>query len=394
MFLDGVARGIWNFLPIFIVDLRGDILDVAFLATLPGLASTLMQLPWGMVTTNHSRNKQLWAASYLIIAAHAVPIAFATTPWQVIFLSTLRALFAAPMGLASGLFYWAALKPEIRARFMGINNSIGWFGITLGSLFAGYFIQGYGYVFPFIMFGVLNAACALLILRLQDVEHSTDNSSSSQLFREGFASIGRAYQDLPKWLRMERDYTMYCIGIAVRGLGLAITGPIFTIYLKENLQATSAQIGELTALSSLIRFIAMPVLGWIADRRSRKQVFLTGVILAMAHPIIYVTRTSVDQLYPVYVMNGFFWACIESAWFAWQMDIIPGRRGIYMAILSFFNGTEWAIGPMIGGFIGGLLGFIPAVGFSSLAIGIGFWRLVKVPEHLKGHDDPPASNQD
>lgn len=232
MFIDGVARGIWNFLPIFVVDLRGNILDVAFLATLPGLASTLMQLPWGIVTTNHSRSKHLWAFGYLVIAFHAVPIAFATEPWQVIVVSTLRALFAAPMGLASGLFYWAALKPEIRARFMSINNSVGWFGMTLGSLLAGYVIQGYGYFFPFILFGLLNAACAFIILRLRDVEPS-DHVPSRQLFREGFTSIGKAYQELPKWLEEERDYTMYCIGIAIRGLGLAITGPIFTIHLRS-----------------------------------------------------------------------------------------------------------------------------------------------------------------
>jgi MFS family permease len=392
MFIDGVARGIWNFLPIFVVDLRGNILDVAFLATLPGLASTMMQLPWGMVTTNHYRNKLLWAAGYLIIAGHSLPIAFATTPWQVIILSTSRALFSAPMGLSSGLFYWAALKPEIRARFMGINNSIGWFGMTLGSFFTGYLIQGYGYTFPFILFSLLNAACASIILRLRDVENSPDRAPLRQLFREGFASIGRAYQELPRWLREERDYTMYCIGIAVRGLGLAIMGPVFTIHLKQDLQATSAQIGELTALSSLVRVIVMPILGWIADRRSRKQVFLVGVVLAMFHPIIYVTRTTVEQLYPVYVMNGFFWACIESAWFAWQMDIILARRGIYMAILGFFNGTEWAIGPMIGGFIGKLLGFASAAGLSALAIGFGLWRLMKVPEDLRGCGDHPSSD--
>ena len=346
-----------------------------------------------MVTTNHAKNKQLWAIGYFIMAAHAIPIAFTTAPWQVIIVSTLRGFFAAPMGLASGLFYWAALRPEIRARFMSINNGIGWFGMTLGSLFAGYLIQGYGYAFPFIIFGLLNAACALIILRLRDVEYSTDNSSSRQLFKEGFSNISRAYQELPRWLREERDYTMYCIGIAVRGLGLAITGPIFTIHLKENLQATSAQIGELTALSSLIRMIVMPALGWVADRRSRKQVFLTGVVLAMIHPILFVTRTTVDQLYSVYIMSGFFWACIESTWFAWQMDLIPTRRGIYMAILSFFNGTEWAIGPIIGGFIGGLVGFTPAAGLSSLAIAVGLWRLMKVPAHMKSRDGPHGSGQ-
>jgi len=45
------------------------------------------------------------------------------------------------------------------------------------------------------------------------------------------------------------------------------------------------------------------------------------------------------------------------------------------------------------GFIDGLIGFTPAAGLSSLAIGIGFWHLVKAPEHLKGEDDPPFQSK-
>lgn len=391
--IDGIGRGIWNFLPIFVVDLKGSLLDVALLSTLPGLASTLMQIPWGMTTTKHTRNKQLWALGYIIIAAHAVLITFATAPWQVILISTFRGLLAAPMGLASNLFYVAALKPNIRGRFMGIYTSLGWLGATFGALLAGYLIEGHGYNMPFLTFSSLNIICALMILKLRDNEQSTDNVPLSRLYREGFANLRRAYLELPNWLREEREYTAYCVGIAVRGLGLAMTGPIFTIHLKENLHANSVQIGELTSLSSLVRTILTPVLGWIADRRSRKQIFLVGVFFAMVHPLLYVTRTTVIELYPVYVISGFFWACIESAWFAWQMDIIPTQRGIYIAILNFFNGTEWAIGPMIGGFLGTLLGFAPAAGISALAIGFGLWRLTKVPEHPNDHSQS-SSGQD
>ncbi|MEM2921933.1 MAG: MFS transporter, partial [Candidatus Bathyarchaeia archaeon] len=301
----------------------------------------------------------------------------------VIFISTLKGLFAAPMGLVSGLFYVSALKPEVRARFMSTYNSIGWLGATVGALLAGYMVDMFGYKVPFLIFAALNVLCAFLILNFAEVENVDSSISLKELYKEGFAGVKTAYLSLPTWLREEKEYTAYCIGIAVRGLGLALTGPIFTIHLKQNLNASSTQIGELSALSSIVRMATLPVLGWVADYRSRKQVFLGGVFLAMLHPILFVTRTNVSQLYPVYVMNGLFWACIESVWFAWQMDIIPERRGIYMAILSFFNGTEWAIGPLIGSFLGETFGFFPASIVAAAAIGLGFWRLTKVPEHAR-----------
>jgi len=387
IFFDGLARGIWGFVPVFVVDLKGSLFEVALYSTAPGLASTIMQLSWGMTATRHTRNRQLWALGYFIIAAQAVPTAFATAPWQVILFSTFRGLFAAPMGLASGLFFVSAFKPEVRARFMSTYNSIGWFGATIGALVAGYLIEILGYTVPFLMFSALNVLCALLILRFKEVEKADNPVSLKSLYREGFSGVKKAYSSLPTWLREEKDYTTYCIGIAIRGLGLALTGPIFTIHLKENLNADSTQIGELSALSSSIRMIAMPALGWVADRRSRKQIFLIGIFLAMVHPLLFVTRTEVRQLYPIYAMNGLFWACIESVWFAWQMDIIPERRGIYMAILSFFNGTEWAIGPMLGDLLGVTLGFFGASVVAATAIGLGFWRLTKAPEHLRKHED-------
>ncbi len=387
IFIDGLTRGIWGFVPIFIVDLKGSLLDVSLYSTAPGLASTFMQLSWGMTATRHARSRHLWAVCYVVIAVQTVPIAFATQPWHVIFFSTLRGLFAAPMGLASGLFFVSAFRPEVRARFMSIYSSIGWFGATIGALFAGYVIDMLGYRVPFLVFSALNILCAMLILNFAEVEKVDASVSLRSLYREGFTGVKTAYSSLPAWLREEKDYTTYCIGIAIRGLGLALTGPIFTIHLKENLKAESAQIGELSALNSLVRMVATPALGWIADLRSRKQVFLVCVFLAMLHPILFVTRSAVSQLYPLYVMSGLFWACIESVWFAWQMDIIPERRGIYMAILSFFNGTEWAIGPMLGSFLGETFGFFQASVVAAAAIGLGFWRLTKVPEHLRKRGD-------
>jgi len=56
-----------------------------------------------------------------------------------------------------------------------------------------------------------------------------------------------------------------------------------------------------------------------------------------------------------------------------------------MAILGFFNGTEWVIGPMIGGFIGELLGFRTR----CRALGFGDW--VRVIATHEGARRPEGS---
>lgn len=43
--------------------------------------------------------------------------------------------------------------------------------------------------------------------------------------------------------------------------------PIFVVDLKGSLNDV--------ALSFLVRMVATPVLGWVTDRRSRKQIYLT-----------------------------------------------------------------------------------------------------------------------
>jgi len=83
------------------------------------------------------------------------------------------------------------------------------------------------------------------------------------------------------------------------------------------------------------------------------------------------------------VISGLFWACINASWIPWQLNLIPSRTGVYMGLLNFVNGMEWAIGPEIGGFLGQYAGVWASAGASSALVLVGLSLLIRVPDRAE-----------
>jgi MFS family permease len=109
-------------------------------------------------------------------------------------------------------------------------------------------------------------------------------------------------------------------------------------------------------------------------------VMIIGVLLAVLHPLIFMFAPEVSYLVPIYLLSGAYWAFINSAWFAWQMDLIPASRGVYAGYLGFVNGISWAIGPLIGGFLGGYVSLQVSSVLSALIVLAGLLILMRVPD--------------
>jgi MFS family permease len=88
----------------------------------------------------------------------------------------------------------------------------------------------------------------------------------------------------------------------------------------------------------------------------------------------------ITLLIPVYLLSGFYWAFINAGWFAWQMNLIPAKKGMYAGYFAFINGLSWAFGPLIGGIIGDHISLGISAILSSVIVLAGFLILINVPE--------------
>jgi len=377
--LAGMASGIWSFIPIFLLDLKGNVILVGLLSSLPQLASTIMQLSWGKICDETGESKRLMLAGFILTIVFGIPTIFSTEPWQIILFMSLQALFASIGGVAGSIYLASLINSRIRARFMSTYNPMSWIGYMVGAVLAGFVIAGYGYIPAFSVYIALNISIIFFLKFMEEPKVDGKRMKIGAIFKRGFLGVFNPYREMPGLIREGRYFARWTLGIALRGLGLSAAGPILTVYMVNYLGATKPQIGELNAVMALVRIIMMPFLGWIADIKGRKLVFVSGVGLAIFYPIVYASSANIEQLYLAFMLSGLFWACINASWFAWEMDLIPRRRGEFLGLSGLINGAAWTIGPLIGGFLGEA-NFWLNILVSAIFTSSGFIVLLLTPE--------------
>ena len=382
-FITGAASGVWSFIPIFLLDMKGTVIQVGLLSSLPMLARTIMQMSWGRLCDETGESKRLMFVGYVLTIIFAIPTILSTEPWQVILFMTLEALFSSIGGVASSVFLAYLISSRIRARFMSTYNPINWVGYMVGVLVAGFVIAKYGYIPALSGYIILNIfIVTFLKFFMEEANNRKEEISYGAMFKRGFLGIFSPYKRMLSLIKEGNAFIRWSLGISLRAFGLSCVGPVLTVYMVRYLGATTPQIGTLNAVASLVRIIMMPFLGWIADVKSRKYVFVSGVALAMFYPLIYIGSKNINQLYFAFIINGLFWSCLNATWFAWEMDLIPRKQGEFLGLGGFINGVAWTIGPLVGGFLGEVdiwLNIIVSIAF----ITAGFVTLMATPESYK-----------
>lgn len=89
---------------------------------------------------------------------------------------------------------------------------------------------------------------------------------------------------------------------------IGLWAPYWSLYLKD-LGFSPARIGELLALSHVVRLIAPTFWGWLADRSGRRMALVRGVCLAALLSLtgLYVVGTNYAGVALILVLFGVFW---------------------------------------------------------------------------------------
>jgi MFS family permease len=378
-FLQGIGVGVWTFLSIFILDLGGSAMDIGLLAFVPGLASTFMQMAWGRLGDRIGYSWRTVSVGFLFTSLLSLPVIMSATPLQLILASSIQAIVGSMLEVATTVRFAEVLEPSRRARFMGIYNPLGFAGNICGSFAAGLLIPEIGYKYTLLGYTVVYF---LLFLIIKNTLSSPSDSEYSfvTLIRMAFTELKTSLGKLRLVFKEGGDYTNWCIGMSVRGFGIAMFGPILTIFLVNVLKATKPQIGAFNSIAFAVRLAGGPPLGVVVDKHGPKRVMMIGMFLAFIHPFVFMLAPDVSYLIPVYALSGLYWAFINSAWFAWQMNLIPKQKGVYAGLLGFINGLSWAFGPLLGGFLGDSISLVISAVISSSFVLAGLLLIRKVPE--------------
>ncbi len=162
-------------------------------------------------------------------------------------------------------------------------------------------------------------------------------------------------------------------------LGLGIIGPLLPIYATK-LGATGIWLGMIFSGFSLSRFIFMPIIGKISDRKGRKSFITVGLFSFTVISILYVFANNAPTLVLIRMLHGFFSAMVIPIAMAYVGETAEeGHEGRAMGTFNIAMFLGMGSGPLLGGILNDLFGlnsvFFAMAALTSIAFLITFFFL-------------------
>ncbi len=153
----------------------------------------------------------------------------------------------------------------------------------------------------------------------------------------------------------------------------------------EDVGGTKQQVGIVMGAFAIGLLLFRPMLGQMADKRSRKLVLLLGTAVAGIAPLGYLFVQSIPLLMAVRAFHGISIAAFGTGYSALVVDLSPIRqRGELIGYMSLVVPIGVATGPAIGGLLQNAAGYKPLF---VMATGLGILSLIgacQIKEYKRG----------
>ncbi|MDR6757772.1 DHA1 family tetracycline resistance protein-like MFS transporter [Mycoplana sp. BE70] len=170
-------------------------------------------------------------------------------------------------------------------------------------------------------------------------------------------------------------------------IGIAIIVPVLPTYLEQltgdDIGTAAVDGGWLLLVYSAMQFLFAPLIGNLSDRFGRRPVLLVSVFTFAIDNLICALATSFWMLFVGRVLAGISGASFGTG-AAYIADVSTDEtRAKNFGLIGIAFGTGFALGPVIGGFLGEFGPRVPFFGAAALAF-LNFaiaWALL--PESLE-----------
>jgi len=125
---------------------------------------------------------------------------------------------------------------------------------------------------------------------------------------------------------------------------LLITLPIYI----QKIGGTESEIGFIIGVFTISAVVLRPFIGQEVDRRGRKKILISGLLVFLVSMLLYNYTNSVTSLLILRVFHGIGWGAATTAATTLIADIAPPkRRGEAMGIFGMSSNVAMAIGPVL-----------------------------------------------
>ena len=190
------------------------------------------------------------------------------------------------------------------------------------------------------------------------------------------AGVSATYRRL-----LRREVVDICILIFIADVVTGVQIPVFPLF-TTSLGASLGLLGLITAVLGLTRLASALPIGILSDRLDRKTVLVGGMLAFAAAFVLYAVTPSPGLLVVPRAVQAIAMVATFPLGIAYIGDIVESRdRGAAIGVYTAAMGSGFAVGPLIGSWVGSVAGY-PAAYLCGAVIavagaGFGAVRLIK-----------------
>ncbi|HYM95972.1 MAG TPA: MFS transporter [Candidatus Sulfotelmatobacter sp.] len=167
-----------------------------------------------------------------------------------------------------------------------------------------------------------------------------------------------------------REVVDVCVFIFIADVVTGVQTPLFPLY-TTSLGASLATLGLITAVLGLTRLASSVPVGLLSDRLDRKTVLIGGMVMFALSFALYAVAPSAGWLVMPRILQAIGMVATFPLGIAYIGDLVePRDRGAAIGVYTAAMGSGFAVGPLLGSWVGTVAG-LPAAYSCGAAIAVG-----------------------
>lgn len=168
---------------------------------------------------------------------------------------------------------------------------------------------------------------------------------------------------------MRREVVDICVLIFIADVVTGVQIPVFPLY-TISLGASLGLLGVITAVLGLGRLASALPVGMLSDRLDRKTVLVGGMIAFALSFVLYAFSPSAEWLALPRALQAIAMVATFPLGIAYIGDVVEKRdRGAAIGVYTAAMGSGFAVGPLLGSWVGSVAGY-PSAYLSGAIIAV------------------------
>ncbi len=244
------------------------------------------------------------------------------------------------------------IPSEILATFIGSQSAAANLLSSAGAVMAGIIIERVASPFNFSLCFALTTVC--FALSWISLYQTKENPRILQVSTEKSIPF---WQNISRIIREDKVFTGFLISRLV-GQFAMMAFAFYTVYAVLILGMDAITVGVMTSVLLITQTVANPLLGWLADRWSRKWILSIGTLLAALSALLAFLIKDPGWFSIVFVLEGF----ANTAYWTIGMAIAlefgnETEKPVYVGMSNTLIAPATILAPILGGMLADLFSY-------------------------------------